>query len=239
MTASWNFARRPFQDVRPAYAAAAVLFLAGAVLLVLNVRLFTSYRRGVADVRGEIAALEARQHAAETKSREATSALSSYRLSALAEESRELSRIVAERRFSWTGLLARLERTLPSDVGISRLQPQFDKEGAVVLDLQLVGRSRDAVVPTIAALTRDPAFTGVELRTETQPEGNTADPFQFSVVSRYAPEATAPSAVAASEKIEKKPAAKPGPKPGAKKPAPKPGVAAGPSFGPRRPTVHP
>src|SRR5206468_1725522 len=37
MTASWNFSRRPFRDDRPAYAAMAILFLGGALLLVANV----------------------------------------------------------------------------------------------------------------------------------------------------------------------------------------------------------
>jgi Tfp pilus assembly protein PilN len=214
MSASWNFARRPFQDDRPAYAAAVLLFLAGAVLLVANVRIFTAYRRGVADVRNEIAALEARQRGAESKAREAKAALSSYRLSTLAEESRELSRIASERRFSWTALLARLERTLPSDVGIQHLQPQFDKDGGIALNLQLVGRSREAVVPTIAALARDPAFGAVQLRNESQPEGNTAEPFQFQVASRYTPDAQAEPGRAAEKKsadkkpVEKKPAEK-------------------------------
>jgi Tfp pilus assembly protein PilN len=188
MSVTWNFARRPFQDDRPAFAAAAVLFLAGAVLLFANVRLFANYRRGVSDVRAEIAALDARQRNADEKARSAKAALSSYQLSSLAEESRELSRIVAERRFSWTVLLARLERTLPGDVGILRLQPVFDKDGGVALELQLVARGREAVVPTIAALSKDPAFGAVELKTESSQEGVSADPFQFQISSRYAAE---------------------------------------------------
>lgn len=186
MRATWNFSRRPFLDDRPAYAAAALLLLAGAVLLVVNVRLFARYRRGVADVRSEIAALETRQRAADAKAAAAKAALSSYQLSALAEESRELSRLAAERRFSWTTLLARLEKTLPGDVGVVRLQPAFDKEGVVVLDLQLIARGREVVVPTIAALSKDPAFTNVELRSESSQEGG-PDPFSFQLTSHYEP----------------------------------------------------
>jgi hypothetical protein len=207
VTASWNYARRPFRDDRPAWVAAAFLFFAGAVLLAVNVRLYTAYRRGVSDVTGEIAVLETRQHAAEARANEAKTSLSSYRLSALAEESRELARVVAERRFSWTGLLARLERTLPSDVGILRLQPIFGKEGDVSLELQLAGRSREAVVPTLAALAKDPAFGSIELRTESQPEGTTADPFQFALSSRYTPAAAAQpvrGSAKTSEKISAK-----------------------------------
>ena len=171
-------------------------------------RLFTADRRGVADVRSEIAALESRQRAADAKARDAKAALSSYRLSALAEESRELSRIVAERRFSWAVLLARLERTLPSDVGIQRLQPQFEKQGGIALSVQLVARSREAVVPTLAALARDPAFSEVELHSETQPEGGTAEPYLFDLVSHYLPEARPEPARGAEKKaggsVEKK-----------------------------------
>jgi hypothetical protein len=188
MRATWNFARRPFQDDRPAFGAAAVLFLAGAVLLFVNVRLFANFRRDVSAVRFEIAALEARQRGADEKARAAKAALSSYRLSSLAEESRELSRLVAERRFSWTLLLSRLERTLPGDVGVVRLQPAFGKNGEVVLDLQLVGRGREVVVPTIAALAKDSAFGGVELKMESSPEDVLPDPFLFQISSRYAAE---------------------------------------------------
>jgi hypothetical protein len=241
MSAGWNFARRPFLDDRPQSAASVLLFLFGAVLLVINVRIYARDRHSVADVRAEVAALEARQQAAEVRTAEAKAALSSYRLSSLAEESRELSRIVAERRFSWTGLLSRLERTLPSDVGVVRLQPQFQKDGTVTLDLQFVGRSRDAVVPTIVALTRDPAFTNVELRTESQPEGGSGggDPFQFVMASRYDPESTAAPHAAAAKSVSSAPKspASPGakaspklsPKPAPKapaRPAPRPGGGA-------------
>jgi hypothetical protein len=236
VTASWNFARRPFRDDRPVYAGAAVLFAVGAILLVANIRLFAAYRRDVADVRAEIAALETRQRSAEARTREAKAALSSYKLSSLADQSRELSRVVAERKFSWTGLLARLERTLPSDVGIQRLQPQFDKDGHVGLELLLVGRSREALVPTIAALTQDPAFSGVTLHNESQPEGNGADPFLFSIGSRYEPETPLEKA---SAPASSKKAASPDKKsvhPAAPKPAsPGPGKPGAPGAGLTRP----
>ncbi|HTY41654.1 MAG TPA: hypothetical protein VMH79_07260 [Thermoanaerobaculia bacterium] len=221
MSASWNFAKRPFRDDRPIYAATALLFLVGAVLLLVNVRLYSSYRRGVADVRAEIATLEGRQRAAEAKASAAKNALSSYKVSALADESRELARVVAERRFSWTGLLARLEHTLPSEVGLQRLQPQFDKDG-ITLDLQLVGRNREAVVPTLAALAKDPEFSGVQLHMESQPEGNTAEPFQFTVTSGYRPEAKVETAAHRKTGEKGSVAAKPAPRPAAPKPAPAP-----------------
>ena len=133
MSTTWNFARRPFQDDRPAFAAGGRA---------------AARRRGAARRQPpDLRALPARRGRTSTprsrrsrrgsapptrRSRAAKAALSSYRLSALADESKELSRLAAERRFSWTLLLARLEKTLPGDVGVVRLQPMFDKDGEVV-----------------------------------------------------------------------------------------------------------
>ena len=189
MSARFNFARRPFRNDRPAYALAGVLVLCGMGLLVVNLRLFSDYRRQVADTRAEIAALETRGQHADEKAKAARSALSSYGLSSLAEESRGLARIVAERSFSWTSLLARLERTLPSDVGLAHLQPQFETARDVTLTLQLIARNREAIVRTIEALSKNPAFGQVELRSENEPEAG-ADPVQFFLTSHYEPGAS-------------------------------------------------
>jgi len=187
MRATFNYARRPFRDDRPAYVIAAFLALVGAVLLTINVRMAADYRRQVADTRAEIAQLEAREQKAEEKAQAARAALGSYRLSALAEESRGLAKIAAERKFSWTSLLTRLERTLPSDVGLVHLQPQFDQDGQTSLEMQLVARSRDAIVRTIEALSKNDAFGHVMLRTESQPDARGPDPIQFQLGCAYAP----------------------------------------------------
>ncbi len=189
MSRTFNFARRPFHDDRPVYVGTGLLFLFGAVLLVANLRVFTEYRREVADTRADIAALEDRQKRADQKADAAKAALSAYKLSALAEESRGLARLVAERRFSWTTLLSRLERSLPSEVGLAHLQPRFDKDGEIWLDMQLYARKREAVVLTIAALAKDPAFGDVDLKSEAASEPGMPDPVQFSLSSRYEPEA--------------------------------------------------
>ena len=187
MSRVFNFARRPFQDDRPIYMGAVLLFLFGAALLVANVRLFTDFRRQVADTRAEIAALEDRQQRADRKIETSKNAVSAYKLSALAEESRGLAKIVAERRFSWTTLLARLERTLPHEVGLAHLQPRFEANDQIRLDMLLYAKNREAVVKTIAALAKDPAFDEVDLRSETTAEPGSPEPFQFLLGARYEP----------------------------------------------------
>jgi hypothetical protein len=189
MSRTWNFARRPFRDDRPLYAAAVALLVIGVAFLAANLRLVAEYRREVADTRAAIAALETRARRADEKTNAAKTALSSYRLSALAAESRGLTRIAAERKFSWTTLLARLERTLPGQVGVARLQPRFEAGGEIWLDMQLVARGREALVPTIQALSKDPAFAEMALRSESAGEPETVEPFTFQLETRYHPEA--------------------------------------------------
>jgi Tfp pilus assembly protein PilN len=187
MSRSWNFAKRPFQDDRPLFVASVVLIAIGAALLVANLRLFVEYRRGVADTRADIAALDDRKLRADKKADAARASLSAFQVSTLADESRGLARIVAERRFSWTTLLARLERTLPNEVGLAYLQPRFEKDEEVWLDMQFTAKNREAVVKTIAALGKDPALEGVELRSETATEPGSPEPFQFTLGARYEP----------------------------------------------------
>lgn len=183
-----DFARRPFLDERPVWAVVTVALLAGALLLTANIRLYAAFRRDVAHVLAEIEELRLRSDVAAKASGEARGVLQSYKLSSLAVESESLLRLVAERRFSWTGLLARLERTVPPDVRLARLTPHFDTAAEVKLDIGLVGRSPESVVKTIAALSADPTFHDVELKSEAGPERGTPEGYSFDLAVVFVPE---------------------------------------------------
>ena len=171
-----NFARRPFRDYRPVYLVAGIAILVGAILFAINASLYGRFRADVADTREEIAWLQKRQERAVALAEQARRALSAFELSDMAVESRGLLRLVEERRFSWTGFLARLERVLPPEVRVARLQPKFQETGEVLVDVTLVGSGPESVVRTIAALSRSPSFATVELRTETRPESKEGAP---------------------------------------------------------------
>jgi hypothetical protein len=183
-----NFARRPFLDERPVWASVALALVAGSVLLVANVRMYLAFHRDGAQVRSQIEDLRDRSGKAAQDAGEARKALQSYKLSSLAVESQGLLNLVAERRFSWTGFLARLERTLPPDVRLTRLVPRFANLAEIGLDIGLVGRSPESVVKTIAAFSSDPAFRGVELKTEAGPERGSPEGYSFELSVLYAPE---------------------------------------------------
>ena len=185
-----NFARRPFRDYRPVYLVAGAAILVGAILFAINASLYGRFRADVADTREEIAWLQQRQARAVAAAEPARKAVSAYELSDLAVESRGLLRLVEERQFSWTSFLARLERVLPSEVRLSRLQPSFQETGEVLVAISLVGRGPESVVRTIAALSRSPSFTTVELKAETRPESKEGIPegYTFVLSTLYQPQ---------------------------------------------------
>ncbi|HEX9303045.1 MAG TPA: hypothetical protein VGA31_01200 [Thermoanaerobaculia bacterium] len=184
-----NFARRPFRDYRPVYFVAGATLLLGAILFGINASLYGQFRRDVADTREEISWLEKRQARANAAADEAKNALRAYELSELSTESRGLLRLVEERQFSWTTLLSRLEKVLPAEVRLSRLQPRFEDAGKIEIDIALVGRGPESVVHTLTALARSPYFAAIELKSETRPESKQGVPegYTFSVTTSYAP----------------------------------------------------
>ena len=180
-----DFARRPFRDERPVFLVTAAALLAAAVLFVANVRLYADFHREMDGTNRQIDLLEQRRAKVMRDAEEARGALNSYKVSTLAQESRGLLKVVAERRFSWTGLLARLERTLPAEVRVTRLTPRFDESGEALLGLSLVGKGPDSIVRTLAALSRDPIFGSIELRSEASPEHGIPEGYSFELDLRY------------------------------------------------------
>jgi len=182
-----DFARRPFRDERPVFLAAGLAFVAAAILFAENVQLYRDFHRDIEGTGRQIEFLETRRSRASREADEARAALNSYRVSALAQESRGLLKIIGERRFSWTSLLTRLERTLPPEVRVTRLTPHFEETGETTMSIGLLGKNADSVVRTIAAFARDPAFESVALHSESTPEKGVPEGHSFEVTVRCRP----------------------------------------------------
>jgi Tfp pilus assembly protein PilN len=182
-----DFAKRPFRDERPVLVVAGLAFLAAGLLLAGNVRQYRDFNREIQGTGLQIEFLEKRRDKASREAEAARAALNNFKVSALAVESRGLIRIVQERRFSWTGLLARLERTLPPEVRVTRLTPHFEASGETTLNIAMLGRNAESVVRTIAAFSRDPAFDATVLHSESTPEKGVPEGRSFVMTVRYHP----------------------------------------------------
>ena len=182
-----DFARRPFRDERPVFLIAGLAFAVALVFLAQNVSLYRDFQRDSEGTGRQIEFLEQRRAKAMRGADESRTALNNYKVSALAQESRGLLRIVGERRFSWTGLLTRLEKTLPPDVRVARLAPHFEDTGETTLSIGLLGKDSESVVKTIAAFSKDPSFESLALHTESNPEKGVPEGHTFEVTVQYRP----------------------------------------------------
>ncbi len=189
-----DFARRPFRDERPFLFGAALAFGLAAILLIANVRQYAEFHRSSEGTARQIQSLEARRDRADRDTAASRAALNNFKVSNLARESRGLLKLVSERRFSWSALLARLERVLPPDVRLTRLTPRFSETGETTLDCSMLGKSPDAVVRTLTALARDPGFAAVELRSEAPPGKDAGAPegYGFQLYLKYGTPGEAP-----------------------------------------------
>jgi hypothetical protein len=153
-----NLASRPFRDYRPVYAAVVLMALLTAFLALNNVDTFLRYRTETKTTRANIARLE--QQVADEQRRTETFAqrLRGVDLKLLASQAEFANAQLAERAFSWSELLDRLEKVLPNDVRIQSVTPSFDKDGLVHLSMSCITKTGEGLTATINRFNGDPHF---------------------------------------------------------------------------------
>ena len=154
-----NLAARPYRDYRPVYAVVVGLSLATAVLMWNNVDTWLRYTNDTQHTRAQIAQLDAETSVEERKTQDAIARTGSVNLKSLNAQARYVNAEIAERAFSWSELLDRLEAVVPLEVKITSLSPTFMKEGPVRLALSCVSKTPNGPIATINRLNRDPHFS--------------------------------------------------------------------------------
>jgi Tfp pilus assembly protein PilN len=153
-----NLASRPFRDYRPVYAAVVVMALLTAFLALNNVDTLLKYRSETKTTRGDIALLEQQTADEQRKADALTQRLRGVDLKLLSTQTEFANAQLAERAFSWSELLDRLERVLPDDVRLQSVSPTFDKDGLVHLSLMCFAKSGNGLSATINRFNGDPHF---------------------------------------------------------------------------------
>jgi Tfp pilus assembly protein PilN len=178
-----NLARRPFRDYRPVYAAVVVMALLTAFLGLNNVDTLLQYRTETRTTRANIARLEGQitdeQHQTETL----TQRLRGVDLKLLSSQTEFANTQLAERAFSWSELLDRLERVLPADVRLQSVSPAFAKDGLVHLSMTYIAKTGEGLTATINRLNGDSHFANAFPTNETQVAGE----FRFILGVDYRP----------------------------------------------------
>jgi Tfp pilus assembly protein PilN len=154
-----NLASRPFRDYRPYVGVVVVSSLLIAFLTLTNFDTWYRYRNETKATRGKIAMLERQIEDEQRQTDAVNQRLRSVDLKLLALQAQYANARLAERAFSWSELLDRLEHVLPDDVRIESVSPSFSKDGTVHLSMSCVAKTGQGMPTTLDRFNRNLNFS--------------------------------------------------------------------------------
>ena len=181
-----NLATRPYRDYRPVWAVAAAILLATAALLAYNAQTAWRYFATTQETRGEIAKLEEQIAKERARTVAARQAVARFDTATLQARSLFVNQRIAERAFSWSGLLDDLESVLPNDVRLTRLSPNATREGTYVIAMDCVAKSEEGMVNLIRRFFSNPRFARP---TPTSESVSNEGLYRFGIRVEYRPDA--------------------------------------------------
>jgi type IV pilus assembly protein PilN len=184
-----NLASQPYEDARQFWmrwgtglAAVAILTLA---LLAITVSGWFAARRDHA----RIAELKASIAQRDLKRQQAEQFLNRPENRSTRDQAQFLNELIERKSFSWTRVLEDLEKVMPARVHLVAIQPELDEDNQLRLKLSVAGDSRDRGLELARRMEDSRRFAQTHIVTENFRPAISGDPFQFSIIATYVPEA--------------------------------------------------
>ena len=98
-----------------------------------------------------------------------------------------LNGLIARKDFSWTQLFATLEKMVPNSVQLVSLRPDVATNGAIVLHIEVKGRSIVDVSQLVETLERSPIFGKVAVSVEKKSDTDEASDVDVTLTTNYYP----------------------------------------------------
>jgi Tfp pilus assembly protein PilN len=156
-----NLSTRPFYNERAVYAAVAALALVVLAATAWQITRVVSLSRYKTELN---AAIDRDKAEAAVRARDAAqirSGLDQKQLAVVAAGAKEANQLIEQRTFSWTQLFNLLEATLPEDVMLTSVRPDF-KEGVTQVNLDVQGRHSDDIDAFWDRLEKTGAFRNIQ-----------------------------------------------------------------------------
>ncbi len=179
-----NLASRPYRDYRPLYAVVVVASLVIAFLMLNNIDTYYRYVRETRSTRNDIATLEAQIEQERRRAEVSANQMRGIDLARLSRQTQFVNAQLAERAFSWSELLDRLEGVVPGAVRILSVSPTFLDNGLVNLGLTGEAKEADGMTAFITRLQRSPHFANAFPQSEARGQ---ASGFHFTMNVDYRP----------------------------------------------------
>ncbi len=200
-----NLATRPYEDARRFYMQWVPLMVALAVITIgLSTKAFLNYRdtrqvdNQIADKRDQINKLQTEQLAAQ-------SLLDRPENSGTRNQAQFLNNLFARKSFSWTQVMADLERIMPAQVQVVSIHPDFNASGDLQFTMDVSTNQRDAAIELVRRMESSPRFREAQLRSETFKQESMAQDasekrVKVEIVALYIPDLTLGSAESKTER---------------------------------------
>jgi Tfp pilus assembly protein PilN len=179
-----NLASRPYRDYRPVYAVVIVSALLIAFMMLNNVDTYYKYIHDTKTTRAEIERVDAETQHEQRQTDTLSQRLKTINIRQLADQTQFVNTQLAERAFSWSELLDRLERVIPRDVRIESISPSFEKTGIVRLTMQARAKTGSGMIDTLDSLNHEPQFSHAFPSAE---QKNADGSYQFGIAVEYRP----------------------------------------------------
>lgn len=178
-----NLAAKPYRDYRPYIAVVVIASLVTALLALNNVDTWLRYQHDTRATRGDTNQLNVRIEREQRRTDDLNKVLRTFDVKTLGAQANYVNARLAERAFSWSELLDRLEHVLPDDARLETVSPSFNKDGMVHVALQCVGKGNDTMVTTLDRLNHDSHFANAFPANEDK----TVDGYHFAISADYRP----------------------------------------------------
>ena len=130
-----------------------------AFLMLNNIDTYYRYVRETETTRQEIARIEAQVAQEERRREVAMTQISTIAVDRLSEQTKFINARLAERAFSWSELLDRLEGVIPATVRVTSISPSFSDDGLVKLNINFESKVPDGMILTMDRFTASPHFS--------------------------------------------------------------------------------
>ena len=181
-----NLASRPYRDYRPVYAVVVVSSLLIAFLMLNNVDTFYRYIRETKTTRSKIADLDRQAETEQRQTQQVSERFRTFNVKVLSEQTQFVNARLAERAFSWSELLDRLEHVIPDDVRLQSIMPTFGKDGFVHLTVIALGKNSQSMVHALDRFNHDAHFANPFPSSEDRTDNG----YHFGVSLDYRPSVT-------------------------------------------------
>lgn len=187
-----NLSTKPFYNDRAVRAGLALVAAAALGLTLFNAGRILWLRSESGDLRQQSENNEALARDLRQKAQGIRQSLNRQQLAVVQAAAREANQLIDRRAFSWTDLFNRFESTMPPDVRLIDVRPQFDDDGRMLVAMTVVSRRIEDLDTFIDALEQTGAFRDVLARQEEEEEDGTR---KSVLQAYYGPQAAPKSSV--------------------------------------------